>query len=369
MLENQRDILKEYLLDVGGKPEEKTWREILELLDINATEANLKAASDIQRYLVKKGALVKPNTVFDIEVPDGYSIKSAWGKEGSMQYSLKKETKEDQVISKKAFLDELKNYSPKVDSKKFEIDNTKPTIAYEINLPDFHFGRIPVEQAKNLFLTTIAQLVDRVKTGYNIDKFILPVGNDLLNTDNLYYTTTKGTAQFDYDEWDVTWRAAWRTMVDCITWLSTIAPVEVYIVPGNHDFQRAFYIGDLLFAWFRNDDNVSIDNTFGNFKAWQYGKCSVMYEHGELKWSKYPIIFATTYPTIFANTKYREVHTGHYHKEQTLDEVNGIKIRYMPSIAPRSRWEKKEGYEHVKQAQAIKWHKEQGNIGIENVNR
>lgn len=138
-------------------------------------------------------------------------------------------------------------------------------------------------------------------------------------------------------------------------------------VVNIHGNSKMFYVGDVVDAWFHNNDNVIVNNNMHPFKFHHYGNNLIMYEHGELKTQDYPLIMATEVPRLFAETKYREVHCGHFHKEM-LNEFRGVKVRYLPSIAPNSQWEKKSGYKHLRAAQGLVWHQRDGLVSIHQIN-
>ena len=94
--------------------------------------------------------------------------------------------------------------------------------------------------------------------GLNIQKIILPIGNDGLNSEGLRMTTTKGTPQHDAIGWRETFRGYCELVVRGIDYLKKFAPVDVIVVSGNHDFERMFYAGDFIKGWYRNDKNVTV---------------------------------------------------------------------------------------------------------------
>ncbi len=75
-----------------------------------------------------------------------------------------------------------------------------------------------------------------------------------------------------------------------------------------------------------------------------------------------PLIMATEQPMLFAQTKFREVHCGHKHKEQ-VNEYRGVKVRFIPSICGNDSWHKMMGYEAKRTGQAHIWSKERGYEG------
>ena len=112
-------------------------------------------------------------------------------------------------------------------------------------------------------------------------------------------------------------------MQHAIIYLSNIAPVDVIIVQGNHDYERMFYVGDLLYARFADNPNVTIDNGLNERKYYQYGTNMILHFHGDkVKSDKIPLLMATEQPVMWSETTFREAHLGHFHKEM-LNEVYG----------------------------------------------
>jgi len=356
----------EFLDRCGGKNEcGLTWGQIAERFNLRPTEAIKKALSDLNRYYKKTGRACP----VDDSIPEGFEVVAIYGSRENPMLSLRK-IKDESIKAddiKKA-IDSLSKFSPKVEKINYATNKARLSIAYEIPVQDFHFGREDINVAAKKYLDCVLELARRVVGSYHVEKFIFPVGNDLFNTDGIKYTTTKGTPQFDYNPWHETFEKGSKAVISAITVLSNIAPVQVVMVQGNHDFERNFYLGCTLAAWFRNNKNVTVDNEFKPFKFIQHGQCMIMYEHGELKPADYPIIMATEQPQMFSETKFRETHTGHFHKEMIVDEARGVKTRFIPSIAPNSTWEKYQGYANLKIVQGFKWHRTHGLIGIEQVN-
>jgi len=173
-------------------------------------------------------------------------------------------------------------------------------------------------------------------------------------------TTTKGTPQDESAGWKETFRGYWKLMVKAIDYLKVIAPVDVIVVSGNHDYERMYYAGDVLSGWFRNDENVTVNNNNEPRKYYSYGNSMLMFTHGDNeKPAEMPLIMATEEPQMFAASKFREVHCGHFHKEM-VNEYRGVKVRFIPSICPNDEWHKKMGYQAARTGQAYIWSKTRG---------
>jgi hypothetical protein len=253
------------------------------------------------------------------------------------------------------------SYSPTIYKQTFiKPDNT--SVAYEISLPDIHYGKLTdlsLESMEKQFIETVENLVNKAK-GLNIEKFILPIGNDGLNSEGLRLTTTSGTPQHDSIGWRESFRGYCHLMCRVIDFLKKRAPVHIIVVQGNHDFERMFYAGDVISGRYYNDKNVSVDNSMDSRKYLEYGTNMIMFTHGHKeKPADLPLIMATEKPEIFSRTTVREVHCGHLHKEM-VNEFRGVKVRFIPSICSNDDWHKTMGYQALRTGQAYIWSKDNG---------
>lgn len=267
---------------------------------------------------------------------------------------------------KDKFLAEIESLGKKkfTDVKK---PKTKGSVCLEISLPDLHFGKGDIDQLTHRFIYTCIDLVSKAKQ-FGVERILLPVGNDGLNSEGKRYTTTGGTPQEDSVDWKASFREYWTAVSAVVEMISREYPVDVLIIPGNHDTERMFYIGDVLYAFFRNNKAVTVKNT-GDYRSYyEYGVNMILFTHGDKeKLADLPLIMATEQPEMFARTKYREVHMGHLHKEK-VNEFRGIKTRFLPSICTTDEWHKMMGYQHQKAAQAFLWDKDNGLEGYFQMN-
>ena len=256
----------------------------------------------------------------------------------------------------------LEKYSPKVEKKYKAVDDP---IVYEVSLPDIHYGKIDgqtLDEAEELYLDTVKDLMNKA-SGLNIERILLPVGNDGMNSEGYSRATTKGTSQQDSAPWQETFVGYCNLMVRAICFLARTAPVDVIVIQGNHDYERMFYSGEFLRAFFLNDERVTVDNNYNSRKYYEYGTNMIMFTHGDKeKPAEMPLIMATEEPEMFARTSYREAHCGHIHKEM-VNEYRGIKVRFIPSICGNDEWHKMMGYEAKRTGQAHIWNKLRGYEG------
>ena len=235
----------------------------------------------------------------------------------------------------------------------------------ELMIPDLHVGQYSwgeetrsgdynVEIACQLLRASVRDMV--TEAGPRIKRIAFPIGNDFFNVDNLNNTTTKGTPQDEDGAWQRSFRIGSRALIDIISELSIRYDVDVMVVPGNHDVQRSFYLGEVLAAFYHDSERVTIDNSPHSRKYRLYGTTLVGYTHGDQESPKdLPMLMAHQEPTLWAKSLYREWHHGHIHHERN-NEIGGIKLRHFPALVAPSSWGAKKGYVmSVRQACAIEY--------------
>jgi hypothetical protein len=295
-----------------------------------------------------------------------------------VEVKLIKKKKEFQAKNSiQQMIEDAKNFAPLY--QKIEYKNFEDGCLYEIAMPDIHFGRLSwneesgenydIKIAKDSINKVLDELLTYSKL-FNINKILLPIGNDFYNVDNKMNTTTAGTPQQEDTRWQKTFRKGRELLVGMIDKCSQIAPVDILIVSGNHDEQRSFYIGEVLECWYHNNQNVSIDNRARTRKYYQYGKNLIGFTHGSNeKLDKLPLLMANEEPVLWAKTKYREIHTGdkHFKKDINItfatDEGQGMVIRILRSLAVADAWTFNKGFVgSLRAAEGFLWHPENGLI-------
>jgi hypothetical protein len=322
--------------------------------DTDNTNDNESVISEFEQFLDKNG----------ISQSDVASVKFWQTVSGQQRFSVVTKGESMSVESIKQEIEEFAAvYSPKVEQKDhLKGWSTLNPIAYEISLPDIHYGKLhdlSLTQVEDQYMMVVQELVKKA-SGLDIERFVLPIGNDGMNSEGMRRTTTKGTPQEESAGWKDTFRGYWQLMTTAVDYLKEKAPVDIIVVSGNHDYERMFYAGDVLAGWYRNDANVTVDNSYSSRKYYEYGQNMLMFTHGDKeKPADMPLIMATENPEMFARTSHREVHCGHLHKEM-VNEYRGIKVRFVPSICPNDEWHKQMGYEAKRTGQAYIWNKFKG---------
>jgi hypothetical protein len=289
----------------------------------------------------------------------------------------RKQVEIDLNAIRQQFMDDLKSLSPIVKSKP-NLSSLEPGKLLEINIFDLHFGKVAwheevgenynIDIATQRFNDCIDYFINTYKS-FNIEQILFPISNDFFNSDRShpFNSTTNGTPQEEDTRWQNTFRKGRELLIQNIQKLSEIAPVIVKVIPGNHDYERSFYLGDSLQGWFHNNENITIDNGASPRKYFTYGKCLIGLTHGNNeKVTDLPMIMAQENPIEWAKTIYREFHLGHlHHKKETkfnaTNELQGVMVRYMSSLSGTDSWHHKKGYIGArKSAEALLWDSEKG---------
>jgi hypothetical protein len=351
----------ETVLDSNASITHTTAKELIELHKINLNEWKITSQLINKWDVLKKdeNGNALPQSMFQTKVV------------------LEKDTtKADYEQIRKEFIEYLKKISPHIKKKQ-----TKPVVGgnlLEVNIFDFHFGKMSwhgetgvnydTKIAKELFNQAIEDIIESSK-GYKIDRILFPIGNDFFNSDSShpYNQTTNGTPQEEDLRWQRTFKEGRELLVENILKLTDIAPVDVIIVPGNHDYERSFYLGDSLQGWFHNNKNVNVNNDASPRKYYQHGKVLIGFSHGNNeRITDIPVIMPQECGDMWSSAKFKEFHVGHLHhkkeiKYQSVGETHGIIIRYMSSLSAADSWHHKKGYIGSKRsAEAFIWNDESG---------
>lgn len=242
----------------------------------------------------------------------------------------------------------------------------------ELAIMDHHFGKLAwgVETGHDHYDTKIAQriweqayehLVHAAASAYKIEKVLLLVGNDILNSDDSDGRTTHGTYVATDGRYHKTFSLVRNTLINTVQRLRQLAPVHVVVMPGNHDRLSAWHLGDSLECFFHQYPDIVVDNLPRARKYFRWGSVLLGFTHGDKgKRTDYPLLMATEQPEAFGATTFREWHTGHNHRTQ-VDEYHGVRVRILPALCAPDAWHNEEGFVGAQRtAQAFVWNKNKG---------
>jgi len=312
------------------------------------------------------------NTALDINLAergidkkDVVSVKHWQSASGEFRFSIV--TKEDITANETDILKTvssfIENHSPHYPSIKRNIKLNNHLLV--INPADIHIGKYAnnletgdgynVEIACERVLEGLQGLIDKSK-GFEVDRVLFCIGNDILHIDNVYNTTTAGTNQDVDGKWWEHFEIALALYVKCVEILREIAPVDVVHSMSNHDYQSGFHLAHALKSWFRLDGEVSFDISVAHRKYYQYGKNLIGLEHGDgAKMANLPLTMAQERPDLWSETTHRYWYLHHLHhkvKHKWLDAKDfiGVTVEYMRSPSGTDSWHSRKGYVGVPRA-------------------
>ena len=219
-------------------------------------------------------------------------VVGSWGSDKNENFQVKvwlkkREDKVNLLSILKEFREEAEHHAPEYEPIKHSIESDN---ILELSIHDFHLGSLvwgketrdldyDIKIAKELYINAVDYFLDHAKS-YNPEKIVFLVGSDFYNVDNAANTTSAGTPQSEDSRFQKTFTDGWRLVVDAIDMCREIANVDVIVIPGNHDFERSYYMGEVLNAWYDKCNNVNIDNGPETRKYYEYGSNLIGFSHG-----------------------------------------------------------------------------------------
>ncbi len=207
------------------------------------------------------------------------------------------------------------------------------------------------EIAEKLFFYVISDILSRVEK-YQFNKIIFCIGGDMLNGDNLLGSTTKGTPQdsdllyFDAVE------KLYAMTIKATDILKQKAPVDVIYISGNHDELSGYKLAKFIDAWFRNDENVTVDYSPLPRKYVKFGRTLFAFAHdGNIK--TLPRLIADEARKYWSDIDTTEVFLQHLHTEQVLTEEYNMRIQRLPTISAKSDWAVNKGFGSKRQCKTF----------------
>lgn len=212
-----------------------------------------------------------------------------------------------------------------------------------IPLFDLHIGNNSIKHYKD----SIGKIFNILDKSYK--EVCIISGGDILHCDNHNGTTSSGTV---IDKVDMT--QAWEDAFDIFDMimdkaLKSADKVNVLYVPGNHDEMTGQTIFKALEKVYSKEKRVSIDSRQHVFKAQLLGSNFIAAAHGDKsKKAKYPMIYATTFPSLWGadGVRTREAFVGHLHHEKQGGgaDMDGLYIRQAPTRAKTDKWHLDNGF-------------------------
>lgn len=365
-----RKILREAW---GLKDKGMLWGEVARTLDVNPSWlSQLKALYEkdaVEEHCLDEGMPIN-------KVDHGWFIKkNEKGERFSLHFKNQEEVVDYDDI-RDDLIKEMKKYAPKY-SKPTKKKIKEPHLLV-IDPADIHIGKLATiagsgdvydhKIATSILLSGIGGLLEKSR-GFEFNKIMLVVGNDILHTDTTNSTTTGGTYVQTSLPWHEAFKLARGIYVQVIEQLAEIAPVEVVYNPSNHDYMTGYMLTDALMCWFNYNKNVSFDGSIRHRKYTVYGQNLICTSHGDgVKENQLPLVIAQEASEVWGQTKYRYAYLHHIHHKRQIKYANGqdyvgVSIEYLRSPSAPDEWHDKMGYVGTKKAiEAFVHHPEHGQV-------
>jgi hypothetical protein len=283
-------------------------------------------------------------------------VKHYWHKGQNFSLFVKpKETDIEQVL--KGLVEEIKAYAPKYPTIKYP--KIKDGHLLVIDPADVHIGKlcssfetgeeynaqVAVERVRN----GVQGILNKVQ-GFQIEKLMLVIGNDILHVDTPRSTTTSGTPQDTHLMWYDAFRMAKQIYVEVIETLMQIAPVHVQYDPSNHDYTNGFFLADTLQSWFSKTENVTFNASIAHRKYFTYGKNLIGTTHGDgAKETDLALLMAHEAAEHWAGCPHRYFYTHHIHHKKSKDYMS-VCVEALRSPSGTDSWHGRNGYQHAPKA-------------------
>ena len=316
-------------------------------------EDEWKLIDDYRKDKKNKALLAKECKEAGIDVA---SVHHYWYK--SKRFSIFAKPNE---FSRDEFLKSIENliskYSPSYPS--IDYPKRKEGHLLVINPADVHIGKYAdaletgntynVKTAKKRILDGVKGIIAKSE-GFDIEKVLFCIGNDILHTDNVQGTTTRGTRQDTDGKWYRHFTTALEIYVECVEMLINIAPVDCVHSMSNHDYMSGFHLAHALKSWFRNSKSVTVDDSPIHRKYYVYGSSLIGLTHGDgAKTKNLALHMAQEKPELWAKTKHRYWYLHHIHHKKrfkyltSFDDI-GVTLEFLRSPSGTDAWHYRKGF-------------------------
>lgn len=243
-------------------------------------------------------------------------------------------------------------------------------LAVFLAITDYHFGMYAwaeetgddwnLEIAEQTFYHTIQALVQRAGAA---QRCYLALMGDLLHTDNLSNKTpTSGHELDSAARFPETVRAVIRSIRRVVELLRQTYPEIVIIVAeGNHDIvSSGVWLPEVLDALYGSVPEVEVARSPRPYHVFEWGATMIGVHHGHMtRKENLPLFYAATWPEVWGRTRFRYIHTGHFHH---LDERGhaGARVHQHTTLAANDAYSARAGYVPDREATAIVYSKTKG---------
>lgn len=224
------------------------------------------------------------------------------------------------------------------DVKQTRLERTSGVLKHMLVVPlyDLHFGINSYDNMKP-YLDEILTIIN----SHPFEKIVIEVGGDILHSDFLKKTQTVKGTQLDHADMIKAWQDAAHFIKDIVEpSIENSETAELRAIGGNHDFSMQWAFIEMIRVRY---PQLSVFNPGSYRQVFTYGKVGILIAHGDVAKARLSQLFASEHPVEWANSVWREIHTGHFHTEVTKDVGGTIQMQF-GTPKPSDGYEEKNGF-------------------------
>lgn len=348
------------------QPEEEP-RQVSVSVETSEGELNVLLKSDRLPITTLEELVDFYNIDTDVWTASGTTF-NFWGSKSNPNFQVKARFTKDKYaevakFDREGFVDWATGYAP--DWSPVQPSQPAPTQynMVELVLSDLHVGKnVNDEDWLQLVEDSAFYLLQQCQDYSPAEVNIVLLG-DTFNSEGRRRTTTNGTGQEDSLDWRNTFSRTREFVVDVVSHATSMhdCPVNVFVIPGNHDYELSYYLNDTLHAYYAKHPNVNVPLLKTPRTYIEWGTTLVGLTHGDsLKPSDMPLLMLREVGTRHYESF--QWHLGHFHTRKE-DEIQGVTLRYFGTPSKQGEWDMTKGYgNNRKELVAMVFDKRDGEI-------
>ena len=307
-------------------------------------------------------------------VPAGYALDKSTVhiKDGEMIQRWDR-VSQDRADAQQAVMDAIESAcggippAPRVAKPKGKSDNL--LTLYTIS--DLHIGLLSwkretgetfdTNEARQVLWACFSDMMDRMP---DTDHAIICNLGDFIHYDGLISQTNQGKNPLDTDS---RYQKLAEVALGVQTWMVEKAlqkhkNVKLINAEGNHDEAGSAWLRVAMAYLYRNNPRVTVDDSPAPYYAHLHGQTMLAWHHGHKRADKdLGALFSADhgFREMWGKSKRTYIHTGHRHS-QSVTELPGAVVERHPTLAARSSYEARGGWQSYRAAKAI-CYDDQGN--------
>lgn len=333
---------------------------------------------ELRRSKLAKSGELHGNPGIKKLVPDGYMVKGtstmidAEGNEKIRWVKTSVDNERLEVLmeqAREAFCSEL----PKADSVNHSGNEVNSELMTLYPIFDIHIGMMAHrhESGENYDTNTAEKLMGSyfdhaISVSPASEKAVILVGGDFLHSDGLEAVTPASGHCLDQDSrYAKLVYVAIRSIRGAVEkMLKKHKEVEIQIIEGNHDQSGMIWLRAAMSAFYERESRVFVDTSPAIMHKTRFGSTLLGYTHGHTmkKAEGRLAAMATDYRKDFGECEFVYCHSGHFHNATVTECTLGIDEVH-PALASKDAYAARGGWRSYRQAAAIVYHKNFGEVG------